>query len=252
MQDGIPISTLLVIKHNLSISQSPISEAEKQAYKEYAGHIHYLSLVRSLLFATQTWPDIQFAVNLIAQFGSNPGIAHLEAAKHILHYLKGIMDFGLVLERQTKGSFDLVGWTDSNWAQDPNDHYLVGEFIFDIAGGSISWSSKKQPIITTSSVEAEYIASASTTKEAVWLHILLEELDFPQATATIINVDNQSCIVLAHNPVSHSHTKHINIQHHFIQEHIKQGEVSFQYISTKEMLADIFTKTLPHEAFIKF
>ena len=79
---------------------------------------------------------------------------------------------------------------------------------------------------------------------------MLEDLDFSQITATIINADNQGYIVLAHNPVGHSHAKHIDIWHHFI--HIEQEEVVFQYISTKEMLADIFTKTLLHEVFVKF
>jgi len=79
---------------------------------------------------------------------------------------------------------------------------------------------------------------------------LLEKLEFYQITATIINADNQSCIVLVHNSVGHSHAKHIGIWHHFI--HIKQGEVAFQYISTKEMLADIFTKALLYEVFVKF
>ena len=111
------------------------------------------------------------------------------------------MDFGLVLKRQTKESFDLVGQTNSNWVQDPNDCHLVGGFIFDIARNSVSWSSKKQPTITISSVEAEYIALVSTTKKAVWLCTLLKELDFPQITATIIKADNQDCIALAHNSV---------------------------------------------------
>ena len=138
-------------------------------------------------------------------------VAYLEAAKYILHYLKGTTDFGLVLGRQTKESFDLVRWTDSNWAQDPDDCHSVGGFIFNIARSSISWFSKKQPTVITSLVEAEYIALASATKKAVWLYTLLEELDFSQITAIIINADNQGCIVLAHNPVSHSHTKHIDI-----------------------------------------
>ena len=57
---------------------------------------------------TQTWPNIQFVVNLITQFGDNPGVAHLEAAKYILCYLKSTTNFGLVLGRQIKGSFNLV------------------------------------------------------------------------------------------------------------------------------------------------
>jgi len=112
-------------------------------------------------------------VNLVAQFGGNPGIAHLEAAKCILRYLKGTIDLNLVLGRQMKGGFDLVGWTDSNWAQDPDDRQSTSRFAFDVGGGVISWSSKKQPTVATSSVEAEYIASANATKETVWLRTLL-------------------------------------------------------------------------------
>jgi len=89
-------------------------------------------------------------------------------------------------------------------------------------------------------------------KEAVWLCTLLEKLDFPQITVTIINADNQGCIALAYNPVGHSYTKHIDIWHHFIWKHIKQEEVVFQYIFTKEMLANIFTKALSHKVFVKF
>jgi len=76
---------------------------------------------------------------------------------------------------------------------------------------------------------------------------LLTELDFPPATATIIHANNQGCITLAH-----SCAKHIDICYHFIHEHVEQGEVDLYYVSTKDMLADIFTKVLPHETFIKF
>ena len=167
LQDATPVSTPLLVKHNLSTTQSPQSKAEKQAYKNYAGDIHYLSLVGSLLFAAQTWPDIQFAVNLVTQFSGNPGIAYLEATKCILCYLKGTIDLNLVLGRRMKGEFDLVGWTDSNWAQDPDDRWSMSGFAFDVGGEVISWSSKKQPTVAMSSVEVEYIASANATKEAV-------------------------------------------------------------------------------------
>jgi len=106
--------------------------------------------------------------------------------------------------------------------------------------------------VATSSVEAEYVASANATKEAVWLRTLLTELDFPPTTATVIFADNQGCIALANNPVSHSCAKHIDIRHHFIWEHIEQHEVELKYVSTKDMLADVFTKALPRETFEKF
>ena len=143
MQDANTVSTPLPVKHNLTLSQCPKTNNEKQAYKYYARGIHYLSLVGSLLFATQIRPNIQFAVGLVAQFSGNSGIAHLEATKRILHYLKDIVDLNLILGRHGKKAFDLVGWTDSNWAQDPDDCKSVGGFVFDVTGGSISWLSKK-------------------------------------------------------------------------------------------------------------
>ena len=94
--------------------------------------------------------------------------------------------------------------------------------------------------------------SANATKEAMWLCTLLTELDFPSTITTIIFADNQGCIALANNPVLHFWAKHIDIQHHFIQEHIEYQEVRLYYISTKKMIADIFTKTLSKNSFKKF
>jgi len=116
-----------------------------------------------------------------------------------------------VLGRQREGDFDLVGWSDSNWAQDPNDQRSTSSFIFDIAGSSVLWSSKKQSTVAISPVETKYIVSANTTKEAVWLCTLLTELDSSPTTATVIYADNQGYIALTNNPISHFCAKHIDI-----------------------------------------
>jgi len=181
MSDAKPVSTPLAVKHGLSTSQSPSSEMEQNEYLSFSGGIHYLSLVGSLLYATQTHPDIQFSVNLIAQFSGNPGISHLEAVKRILHYLKGTQDFSLVLGRQGRGAVDIVVWTDSDWAGDVDSRHLVGDFVFDVARGYVFWSSKKQVSVAISSVKAEYVASANATKKAVWLRTLLKEVSYPQS-----------------------------------------------------------------------
>ena len=115
-----------------------------------------------------------------------------------------------------------------------------------IGGDMTEWS------LWQSLVEAEYIASANATKEVVWLWTLLWELDLPQPKATIIHTDNQGSIALAHNPVLHSRAKHIDIWYHFIWERVDRGEVSLNYVSTKEMMADIFTKALLCKSFEKF
>ena len=144
---------------------------------------------------------------------------------------------------------DIVGWTDSDWAGDVDSRHSVGGFVFDVAGGCVSWSSKKQVSITTSSVEAEYVASANATKEAVWLRTLLKEVGYPQSQATIVHADNQGAIALAQNPTSHSRAKHINIR---FRERIERNEIKLQYISTHQVVADILTKALLREAFERF
>jgi len=143
MLDAKPVSTPLAVKHSLSTSQSPSSEAELNEYSNFSGGIHYLSLVGSLLYTTQTCLDIQFSVNLIAQFSENPGISHLEAAKCILYYLKRTQEFSLVLDHQGRGTVNIVRWTDSDWAGDVDSRHSVGGFVFDVARGYVSWSSKK-------------------------------------------------------------------------------------------------------------
>ena len=54
------------------------------------------------------------------------------------------------------------------------------------------------------------------------------------------------------NPVNHFHAKHINIKYYFIYKHTKYSEVKLKYVSTKEMLADIFTRQVSHKAFVNF
>ena len=96
------------------------------------------------------------------------------------------------------------------------------------------------------------MAASNTTKEAIWLRVLLEDLGFLQVEATTINEDNTSCIALARGTVTHSRAKHIDIRHHFIRERIENSEIKLVYCSTKDMVADILTKQLPREAFEKF
>jgi hypothetical protein len=95
------------------------------------------------------------------------------------------------------------------------------------------------------------MAASNATKEAIWLHVLLKDLGFTQVQATTIHGDNQECIALLYG-IAHLCAKHINIRHHSISQHITNAEVDLRYCPTKNMLADIFIKQLPHKAFKKF
>lgn len=251
MKDCAPVSTPLAVKERLSAAQSPATPDDKAAYHDYAKGLKYLEIVGAILYVTQTRPDIQYAIGVLAQFGANPGKPHLESLKCVLRYLKGTAHFKLRLG--SKGdSVDLVGWTDSDWAQDVDTRRSVGGFAFEVAGGIVSWSSKKQPTVALSTTEAEYMAASNATREAIWLRCLLRDLGYEQVSASVVHADNMRCIALTRNPTAHLRAKHIDIRHHFVRERVANNEVDLQYCSTKNMLADVFTKQLPREAFERF
>ena len=164
-----PVSTPIITNHHLSQTQSPNNQYKLKKYLEYAKGIHFISLVGLLWYVTQTCPDIQFAVGLVAQFAGNPGILHLSASKRILHYLKGTKNLSLQLGGTKNKKLTLVGWSDSSWAGDLDNRKSMSGWCFNINGSTVSWSSKKQSMVATLTVKAEYIASSNATWEAIWL-----------------------------------------------------------------------------------
>jgi hypothetical protein len=121
-----------------------------------------------------------------------------------------------------------------------------------IGGGVISWSSKRQSTVATSSTEAEYMACCHAAKEAVWLRMLLRAVGHVQKNATVLHCDNQGALILTADPSFHSRAKHIDVQYHFSRDRVERGELSFTYVHTSENMADIFTKPLPKPLFKKF
>ena len=103
-----------------------------------------------------------------------------------------------------------------------------------------------------SSAESEFIALTYCTQEVMWVMDILAELGFELGKATIIKEDNQACIAIANNPVHKGRTKHLGRRIAFVREAVKNDSIKLEYCSTKEMIADIFTKPLGSRAFIKF
>lgn len=130
--------------------------------------VFYQSVVGSLLYAAMaTRPDISQAVGLVSKFSAKPTEAHLTAAKWIIRYLKGTSDMALRYKKSDKGQ--LVGYLDANFAGDLDDRHSTSGYVFFMSQGLVSWSSKKQPIVTLSTVEAEHVALSSATQEATWI-----------------------------------------------------------------------------------
>ncbi|RVW98117.1 Retrovirus-related Pol polyprotein from transposon TNT 1-94 [Vitis vinifera] len=203
----------------------------------------YRRLVGSLVYLTVTRPDISYAIHQVSQYLSAPRSTHYAAVLRILRYLKGTIFHGLFYSAQSP--LVLRAFSDADWAGDPTDRRSTTGYCFLLGSSLISWRSKKQTFVARSSTEAEYRALADTTSELLWLRWLLKDLGVSTSSATPLYYDNQSAIHIAHNDVFHERTKHIEIDCHFIRYHLLHGALKLFSVSSKDQLADIFTKSLP-------
>ena len=122
-------------------------------------------------------------------------------------------------------------------------------YTFHFGTGVVSWASKKQPIVTLSSVEAEYVAARSAAYQAVWVREVLKDLSQNDQEPTTIFCDNNSAIALSKNHVFHNRTKHIDTRFHFIRELVNNKEICLEFCRFEDQLAYIFTKPLERDTF---
>jgi hypothetical protein len=111
-------------------------------------------------------------------------------------------------------------------------------------------ASKKQNSVALSTAEAEYIAAGHCCAQLLWMRQTLRDYGY-KLTKVPLLCDNESAIRMADNPIEHSHTKHIAIRYYFLRDHQQKRDIEIAYVSTKEQLADIFTKPLDEQTFTK-
>jgi histone deacetylase 1/2 len=109
----------------------------------------------------------------------------------------------------------------------------------------VSWSARKQATVSRSSTEAEYKALANATTEVMWIQTLLMELGVRTPRAAKFLCDNLGAKYLSAGPVFHARTKHIEVDNHFVRERVAKKLLDIEYVSTKDQVADGFTKPLP-------
>jgi len=164
----------------------------------------YMSLLGSLMFASITCrPDLAFSVSLLSRWGTDPRQLHLDALTRVLKYL--VRTKGAVLTYTGKGAtVQPCVYTDSDWGSEDDGLSRAG-WTAKLAGGCISWYSKKLQLTATSSTEAEYKALSEGAKEAMWLRNIMGELGI-QLKPVKLYCDNQSAVKISKNPVQHHRT----------------------------------------------
>ena len=172
---------------------------------------------------------------------SQPTTVHWGMALTVLQ--AGTTDHGVCFGGG-KDNCELEGYCDADYAGDLDTRRSTTGYVFMLNGGVISWSSRRQQTVAASTAEAEYMAAAAATKEALWLRKLLGNLRFIVNTV-IIRADNQGALHLLKNPITSMKSKHVAVVYHIARERVARKEVAFQYVRTEHNVADVLTKALP-------
>ncbi|XP_024046566.1 uncharacterized mitochondrial protein AtMg00810-like [Citrus sinensis] len=207
----------------------------------------YRSMVGSLQYVTLTRPEIAFIVNKLNQYLSNPSVFHWQVCKRVLRYLQYTTYYGL--QFYSSGSLKLTAFSDADWGSDLDDRKSVGGYCVYLGNNLISWSSKKQHIVSRSTTKSEYKALALTTSEVLWITYLFKELKVSLLQSLVLYCDNKSVEALASNPKYHSKTKHIELDLHFIREHVSRKELQINHVPSCDQVSDILTKPLAFDQF---
>ncbi|KAJ9562289.1 hypothetical protein OSB04_007449 [Centaurea solstitialis] len=206
----------------------------------------YRAIIGSLLYLTASRPDIMFATCFCARFQANPKESHMMAVKRILRYLKGTPNRGLWYPKES--GFELVAFSDADHGGCQLDRKSTSGHVQFLGDKLVSWGSKKQHCVSTSTAEAEYVAAASCCSQVLWMRTQLRDYGY-NFNHIPIYCDSKSAIAITCNPVQHTRTKHIDIRYHFIKDHVERGTIELYFVNTEYQLADLFTKPLDEKRF---
>ncbi|MBW0539804.1 hypothetical protein O181_079519 [Austropuccinia psidii MF-1] len=206
--------------------------------------LYGMSQCKTVTTPTATRPDLSFAVSTLSQYLKKPGIKHWSAFLHVLKYLKGSQELGLLYKRGKQNGIE--AYSDADWGNCRATRRSVTGYLAKFNDCTVLWKSRKQPTVLISTAEAEYKALCDLMSELLWLKQWCEEAKILKTSKPIITwEDNQSCINIANKDCNFNNKrlKHIDIRLHFIKEIVKAKTIILNYKPTKEMLANFLTKS---------
>jgi KUP system potassium uptake protein len=201
-----------------------------------------------MYLATSTRPDLAYALGQLSRFVAQPTQKHVGALKRVLRYLAGTSNHGIWYKSGDQDDKDrdveLVGFCDSDWGGDCESRKSTSGFVFTIAGGAISWMSRRQPIVAQSTAEAEYVAGWEASMEAMAQANILSEIVPGSKICPVIKIDNSAALVMATNPTYSRRTRHIELQWHYVRDQVQRGLIELVKVKGEQNPADAFTKPL--------
>ena len=214
----------------------------------------YRSLVGQLQWVCQTTrPDLTFAVHSVSRAVARPLNRDAAAAKRIMRYLTGTSATAILV----RSGGELVAYVDADWATDQETRRSVSGYVigYEHGDGTLSpivWRTRKQSCVATSTCEAEYVGCHDVCREVCYLRRLLTDMGEKCEAPTPIYCDNKAAVLIGNNDVKRTkHARYIDIRYHFARHCQAEGRVRFTEVRSSQNIADMFTKPLSRDRFMK-
>lgn len=196
--------------------------------------ITFKQLIGRLIYLCNTGPDICYAVGMVNRFMSKPIWSHYQSVVRIPRYVKGTLRHEILFPFGVSDATELIYYSNSDWSGVRVDRRNTTRHVFMYLGVSISWCSKKQPMVALSAREAGNIIDALSACQAIWLMIFLQELKFKVNKPVRLMIVNISTISIAKNLVLNGRSKQIDTRYHFLRNQVRNRVFEVVHISTQK------------------
>jgi hypothetical protein len=218
-----------------------LSKDEHSRYMAIIGAVQYIAVV--------TRPDIAFAASALARYMSCPTKHLMRCAERLLRYLAATRTHVLRYDCSNVNDIAVSGYSDEDFAGCSKTSKSTSGVVILFCGQPVHWRSKRQPIVTSSTTEAELVALNLCALQVQWLKLMLGNDLGVDPLKALLYCDNKSTVTVSRNPISSDRSRHIAVKYRKIQELVEKQVMSVAWIPTKEQLADILTKQLPRAQF---
>jgi hypothetical protein len=246
--------------------QQALGKCDDEELKQWAKEYSYPMIIGSLIHAmVHTRPDIAYAVSILSRSMANPELWHYKGARHLILYLRSTRELGLTYNQRnmheqkarvtaaTDHHHDpyFEAAVDASFADDDDTHRSTSGFVVWFGGSPIEWECKRQPLVTMSTMESEYVAASRCVLSVRFLQKFLAFVELERKHPTKIHEDNAACIAITNKPVHRQRSKHIGVKFANVREASQNGEVKLVYVWTEHQVADMFTKSLNKATFAR-
>ncbi|CAB1114048.1 unnamed protein product [Ectocarpus sp. CCAP 1310/34] len=171
----------------VSVLEDEVLSAEDTTY--------FRSATGSLLYLSRcTRPDITHSVMVLTRCMAKPGPRAMQKLKRVLRYLKGTISIGVRHGEDAEDGNVITAFVDSDFAGDLDKGYSTTGVVLYFAGGPVEWTSSKQTVVATSSVEAEFVALSKGCNIIKYFRHLLDTINQTQEEATVVWKDNSGAL----------------------------------------------------------